>query len=141
VIGSGAMMQADKAWESAEAVKTLGIPVYLSGMARGLLGTNHPLQLRHKRRNAIKDADLIILVGVPNDFRMDYGNHIGSRSFISINRSKEDLFKNKKPTLPIWGDPQDFLIELSKKYKGQHQEWLEFLSDRDNLREEDINEK
>lgn len=141
VIGSGAMMQAEKAQQLANVVKTLGIPVYLSGMARGLLGKDHPLQMKHHRKDAIKNSDLIILAGVPNDFRMDYGNHIGDRSFISVNRSKEDLFKNKKPTLAIWADPQDFLIELSGKYKGQHQDWLGSLSERDEKRELDITEK
>jgi thiamine pyrophosphate-dependent acetolactate synthase large subunit-like protein len=71
-------------------------------MARGLLGKDHTLQMRHKRKEAIKKADLIILAGVPNDFRLDYGNHIGGRKFISVNRNKKDLYKNKKPTYPYW---------------------------------------
>ncbi len=32
-------------------------------MARGLLGAAHPLQMRHKRREALAQADCIILVG------------------------------------------------------------------------------
>lgn len=138
ILGSGAMMQANKAIQLATAIHTLNIPVYLSGMARGLLGKNSALQLRHKRKEAIKDADLIILAGVPNDFRLDYGNHIGSRKFIAINRSKEDVFKNKKPTLSIVADPQDFLIELSTKYNGNFKNWLEHLAQRDAEREKNI---
>src|SRR5690606_32999086 len=99
LVGSGAMMNPRKANELAEAVNKLGIPVYLSGMGRGLLSKENRLQMRHKRREAIKESDLIILAGVPNDFRLDYGNHIGHRPFVSINRSKEDLNKNKRPTI------------------------------------------
>jgi thiamine pyrophosphate-dependent acetolactate synthase large subunit-like protein len=91
LIGSGAMMNPKKADELAKAVTKMGIPVYLSGMGRGLLGKENDLQMRHKRREAIKESDLIILAGVPNDFRLDYGNHIGGRPFVSINRSKECL--------------------------------------------------
>jgi len=138
ILGSGAMMQANKAIQLATAIHTLNIPVYLSGMARGLLGKNNELQMRHKRKEAIKDADLIILAGVPNDFRLDYGNHIGSRKFIAINRSKEDVFKNKKPTLSIVADPQDFLIELATKYKGNFKNWLDHLAQRDAEREKNI---
>ncbi len=141
IIGSGAMMQAEKAEQLAKAIDKIGIPTYLSGMARGLLGKNHPLQMRHKRKEAIKDADLIILAGVPNDFRMDYGNHIGSRPFVSINRSKEDLLKNKKPTVAVWGDPMDFLIELAEKYQGDFAQWKTDLAQRDQIREEEIIEK
>lgn len=141
IIGSGAMMQAGKATSLASAVEALGIPVYLSGMARGLLGKDHTLQMRHKRKEAIKKADLIILAGVPNDFRLDYGNHIGGRKFISVNRSKKDLYKNKKPTLPILGDPMDFLIDLSSAYKGDFREWISDLSEINHNRNIQIEEQ
>lgn len=141
IIGSGAMMQPAKIAKLVEAIEIIGIPVYLSGMARGLLGKKHPLHIRHKRKEAIKDADFIFMAGVPNDFRMDYGNHIGSRPFCSVNRSKDDLFKNKKPSLAIWGDPMDFLIEIALNYKGNHPDWIQQLVMRDQVREQEIDEK
>lgn len=33
-------------------------------MARGLLGRNNPLHIRQKRRDALQEADLIILAGM-----------------------------------------------------------------------------
>ncbi|MFN8299855.1 MAG: thiamine pyrophosphate-binding protein [Chitinophagales bacterium] len=141
LIGSGAMMNARKAEELAAAVTKLGIPVYLSGMGRGLLGKESKLQMRHNRKEAIKEADLILLAGVPNDFRLDYGNHIGGRPFISINRSREDLNKNKTPTVGILADPQEFLIALSAKYQGSFGSWIETLRARDAKREANIDEQ
>ncbi|MCO5248255.1 MAG: thiamine pyrophosphate-binding protein [Chitinophagales bacterium] len=141
VIGSGAVMSADHIQELSQAVEKLGIPVYLSGMGRGLLGKNSDLQMRHKRREAIKDSDLIILAGVPNDFRLDYGFHIGSRKFISINKSREDLFKNKIPSLSVLGDPQRFLIDLAKEFSGSYSEWMAHLNKRNQKREDNINEQ
>jgi thiamine pyrophosphate-dependent acetolactate synthase large subunit-like protein len=141
LVGSGAMMNPQKAQQLADAVSKLGIPVYLSGMGRGLLGKESPLQMRHHRKEAIKESDLIILAGVPNDFRLDYGNHIGHRQFISINRSKEDLNKNKTPNLGIHADPQDFLIDLAKKFQGNYSSWLDTLRARDNKREANIDEQ
>ena len=141
LIGSGAMMDPKRAALLAEAVKKIGIPVYLSGMGRGLLGKDNTLQMRHHRKEAIKSSDLIILAGVPNDFRLDYGNHIGGRPFISINRSSEDLTKNKTPTLGVLADPQDFLIELGTKLQGSYPEWIESLRANDNKREVSIDEQ
>ncbi len=141
LIGSGAMMNPKKAHELAAAVTKLGIPVYLSGMGRGLLGKENPLQMRHNRKDAIKQADLIILAGVPNDFRLDYGNHIGGRPFVSINRSREDLNKNKTPTIGVLADPQEFLIALAGKFQGNYASWLDTLRARDNKREGNINEQ
>ncbi len=136
--GSGAMMNPPKANELAAAVTRLGIPVFLSGMARGLLGKENKLQMRHHRKEAIKESDLIILAGVANDFRLDYGNHIGGRPFISINRSKEDLAKNKRPTIGIQTDPQDFLIALSQTFERDCLNWIGELRARDSKREANI---
>lgn len=138
LVGSGAMMNPQKADALSAAISRLGIPVYLSGMGRGLLGKENSLQMRHHRKDAIKESDLIILAGVPNDFRLDYGNHIGGRKFISINRSREDLNKNKTPTLGILADPQDFLIALSQKLQGSYPAWIEHLKARDAKREINI---
>jgi thiamine pyrophosphate-dependent acetolactate synthase large subunit-like protein len=138
LLGSGAMMNPQQTERLAVAVTGLGIPVYLGGMARGLLGKENNLQMRHHRKEAIKESDLIILAGVANDFRLDYGNHIGSRPFISINRSKEDLTKNKKPTIAIQADPQEFLIALSQTFQGNYSNWIETLRARDTRREENI---
>ena len=76
VIGSQAVVDAAQADALAAAVARLGVPVYLSGMARGLLGRDHPLQMRHQRRSALREADCVLLAGVPCDFRLDYGKHV-----------------------------------------------------------------
>ena len=45
------------------AVSCFATQLMLSGMARGLLGRQHPLQRLHRRREALKDADCVLLVG------------------------------------------------------------------------------
>ena len=141
LVGSGAMMNPQKTEQLAAAVTRLGIPVYLGGMGRGLLGREHPLQMRHHRKEAIRESDLIILAGVANDFRLDYGNHIGSRPFISVNRSRQDLTRNKRPTLAIHADPQDFLIALAQGFRGDYASWVKNLRARDASREADIDKQ
>ncbi|MGH7453981.1 MAG: thiamine pyrophosphate-binding protein, partial [bacterium] len=54
LVGSQTLLEAAEAKRVAELVERLGIPVYLSGMARGLLGKQHHLLMRHKRREALK---------------------------------------------------------------------------------------
>ena len=36
-------------------------------------GAGNPIQMRHKRSMALKRADVVVLMGVPADFRVDYG--------------------------------------------------------------------
>jgi acetolactate synthase-1/2/3 large subunit len=46
-----------------------------------------------------------MLAGVPCDFRLDYGRHIGRRAVLSANRSRSDLTRNRRPTLAVLGAP------------------------------------
>lgn len=145
LIGSQTMLQSAKAAEMAKAVEAIGIPVYLSGMARGLLGKEHELQARHNRKNALREADLVMLCGVPCDFRLDYGRHISSKvKLISVNRSKEELYKNRKPQIAVLGDPGEFLISISKNsslLKTKRSDWLNHLRQSDEKREAEITVK
>ena len=116
VIGSQAVVQAQQADALAEAVTRLGLPVYLSGMARGLLGPAHPLQLRHQRRSALREADCVLLAGVPCDFRLDYGKHVRrSATLIAANRSARDARLNRRPDIAALGDAGDFLQALARQ--------------------------
>jgi acetolactate synthase-like protein len=142
LIGSQAMISAGEAGALVEAVVALGLPVYLSGMARGLLGPRHPLQLRHKRKEALREADLVILAGTPCDFRLDYGNHIRrSAVLVSANRSPADLTKNRRPTLGVLGAPERLLRALAQARPGRPAAWtpwLVSLRSRDDAREAEI---
>jgi acetolactate synthase-1/2/3 large subunit len=142
LIGSQAMISAGEAGALVEAVAALGLPVYLSGMARGLLGPGHPLQLRHKRKEALREADLVILAGTPCDFRLDYGNHIRpSAVLVSANRSPADLTKNRRPTLGVLGAPERLLRALAQVPSGRPAAWTPWLASlrsRDDAREAEI---
>jgi len=142
MLGSQVMLPVDAVDELAQAVARLGTPVYLSGMARGLLGRNHPLQVRHRRREALREADLVILAGVPCDFRLGYGRGFHRRAVIvSANRSKKDLTLNRRPTLGVLGDPAAFIRRLSSAVASNsavNTPWLERLRERDREREIEI---
>lgn len=144
LVGSQAARSAGRINEVAAAVSDLRLPTYLAGMARGLLGANSDIQIRHKRRNALKEADLVILAGVPADFRLDYGRSIGAQAkIIAVNLDSAAVIKNRVPTLPVPGDPEEFLIRLSRtmgERKGSFEEWLDRLRTRDQEREREIDQ-
>lgn len=41
----------------------MGIPCFLGGMARGMLGRKSPLHIRQKRGMALREADVVVLAG------------------------------------------------------------------------------
>jgi len=132
----------ERAAELAKVIETIGAPVYLAGGARGLLGERHPLQLRHKRREALREADLVLLAGIPSDFRLDYGKHVSRKAFlVSVNRSEQDLRMNRKPDLGVLADPGLLLREMAGILSGggdRWGDWLGTLRARDEEREREI---
>ena len=142
IVGSQAMLHPDEANKLADAVMSMGIPVYLTGMARGLLGKSHPLLMRHRRREALKEADLVLVAGMPFDFRLDYGRAIGAGvKVISVNRSKSELKMNRRPDLGVLCDPFLFLCAIPNALgaqKGIWDSWIQSLRKNDDSREQEI---
>ena len=142
VIGSQAVVRSAEAPALAAAVQRLGIPVYLSGMARGLLGRDHARQMRHQRRNALREADCVLLAGVPCDFRLDYGKHVRrSATLIAANRSSRDARLNRSPEVAAIGDAGGFIRALADKLDAPGAAWAgwcDTLRQRDAEREAEI---
>jgi acetolactate synthase-like protein len=142
LVGSQALPGPSGVDRLVSALERIGVPVYLSGMARGLLGREHPLQMRHHRKKALREADLVILAGVPCDFRLDYGRHIGRRAaLVSANRSRAEIAQNRRPEVAALGAPDIFLVALASllgEPRAAWSSWLAALRARDAEREAEI---
>jgi thiamine pyrophosphate-dependent acetolactate synthase large subunit-like protein len=115
--------------------------VYLSGMARGLLGRDARLQMRHARRDALREADCVLLAGVPCDFRLDYGKHVRrSATLVAANRSRRDARLNRRASIEAIGDAGRFIVALAAAAgdRARRAPWIETLAQRDAKREADI---
>jgi thiamine pyrophosphate-dependent acetolactate synthase large subunit-like protein len=145
IIGAQAAMVPELTRGLVEAVETIGAPVWLSSCGRGLLGAHHPLQFRHCRSNALREADVVVLAGVVMDFRLGYGMSIrGATQIISINLDKTDLFKNRTPTLAILADPAKGLAQIGQGLRtAKHssealQSWVAAVQAREDTRAGEI---
>ncbi|CAK5069518.1 unnamed protein product [Meloidogyne enterolobii] len=132
---------------------TLGIPVYLGGMSRGLLGANSPLQMVHNRKEALKNADLIILAGLLYkllkifffcflgavcDFRLSYGRILNPKAKI-VNHG---LFW--RSILAIQADVASTIVQLSNHFSFKNDDltaWFDQLKESERLKEESNSKK
>ncbi|WP_340540714.1 acetolactate synthase [Nocardioides sp. GXZ039] len=74
VIIVGTDVWADGAEEAAlRLVEDAGLPAVTNGMGRGVIPGGHPLLVTKARGKALKEADLVVVVGTPLDFRLGYG--------------------------------------------------------------------
>ncbi len=142
VIGSQALvnMTPPEAEELAAAVTRLGIPTFLGGSARGLLGRRSELQFRHKRSKALREADVVLVAGFPFDFRMGYGRTINKHAtLISVNLDAEALRKNRRPTIAVETHPGRFLVQLASRASCRPgADWFAALRQREDARDAEI---
>jgi acetolactate synthase I/II/III large subunit len=80
-----------------ELAETLRIPVFLNGLARGCLPADHELFFSRVRSQALKGADVAILMGVPMDFRLGFGASFGEDTEIIVVDSAEPERRHPRP--------------------------------------------
>jgi acetolactate synthase-1/2/3 large subunit len=119
LVGSQAVFRSAQVGALVKALERLQAPCFLSGMARGLLGEAHRLQMRHKRSSALARADFVLLLGVPMDFRLDYGRHVGKGAFLAlVNLDSVTLRKNsdiRAVDARVLADPLNFAVQLAER--------------------------
>ena len=64
--------------------RTLRIPVFLNGLARGCVPADDELFFSRARSQALKGADVALVVGVPMDFRLGFGASFGEETEIVV---------------------------------------------------------
>jgi len=142
LVGSQAVSGLREPERVAEALQAIGAPVFLSGMARGLLGRAHPLQLRHRRGEALREADAVVACGVPLDFRLGYGRAIPRRAtLVAANLSAAELRLNRRPDVAARTHAAGFLVALAGRLEpaaGRWAGWLGKLRAGEGAREAEI---
>jgi acetolactate synthase I/II/III large subunit len=96
-------------WSQAEVelealAEGLGIPVFLNGMGRGCLAADHPLCLSRARGQALKGADVALVIGVPLDFRLGFGASFGDETrLVWLDEAPNELASNRRPEIELVG--------------------------------------
>ena len=114
-------------------VRALDIPAYMNGASRGMLPQSDPHHFDRTRSDAFKNADVILIVGTPFDFRMGYGKRISKEAtLVQIDQSYATVGKNRDISLGLAGDPGAILAAVSQAVSGridngarqQRQKWM-----------------
>ena len=98
-----------------------GIPVYMNGLARGLLPADHPNAFSRSRSAGLNGADVVILVGTPLDFRLNFGQSPpfadGAR-LVRIDALGSDLGRNREDDAAIAGNIGAALAAVAERVDG-----------------------
>jgi acetolactate synthase-1/2/3 large subunit len=83
--------------ELMQLAEALQIPVFLNGLARGCLPADHELFFSRARSQALKGADVAIVIGVPMDFRLAFGASFGEDTEIIVVDVAEPQRRHPRP--------------------------------------------
>lgn len=86
--------------------KSLNAPCYMNGAARGILPPGDPHCFNRTRADAFDEADVIVVVGTPFDFRMGYGRRLRAEAaVVHIDMDYRTVARNRDVSLGLVGDP------------------------------------
>jgi acetolactate synthase-1/2/3 large subunit len=96
-----------------ELVETLRIPVFLNGLARGCVPADHELFFSRTRSQALKEADVALVIGVPMDFRLGFGGSFGQdTSIVAIDVAEPGRRHPREPAAELYGEIAQTLTDL-----------------------------
>jgi len=118
-------------WDDASiALQTLTeqsvMPVFTNGAGRGTLPMTHPHCFKSARSAALKEADVVLLIGTPLDFRLKYGKGWNPEAkLIQIEDDPAELNHNREADVALTCNARLLLEELTTGLQGvQFSDWL-----------------
>ncbi len=97
----------------------LGIPVFLNGLARGCVPADHELFFSRARSNGLKGADVALVIGVPMDFRLGFGQSFGEETeLIVVDRAEPQRDHPRPVAAELYGSVGGILDALRAEARG-----------------------
>ncbi|TVR20340.1 MAG: thiamine pyrophosphate protein central region [Nitriliruptor sp.] len=123
--------------------RTAQLPVFVNGMARGILPSDHPNLLGLSRKQALRQADLVLALGIDFDFRVGYGRPPAYRddvAVVHVDPQPDRIGHNRPVTHGIVSDVASFLRALLSHDatfgRTKASPWLEELTTEEGRRRE-----
>ncbi len=80
------------------------VPVFVNGLGRGCMPADHELFFSRARGKGLKEADLALVVGVPMDFRLGFGQSFGEDTeIVVLDSARTDRRPPRKVAVELYG--------------------------------------
>ena len=119
VVAGGGVWWAHAEDELRALVETANVPLIVNGMARGMLPPAHPLFFSRARSQALREADVVVVVGALLDFRLNFGRppvFADDVRFVYVDI--DDHRKHQPAAAAVYGSVRLALRELEKAARG-----------------------
>jgi acetolactate synthase I/II/III large subunit len=114
-----------------ELVEALRIPVFLNGLARGCVPADHELFFSRTRGQALRGADVALVIGVPMDFRLGFGGAFGEEiEIVTIDVAEPGRQHPREVAVELYGSLSETLSDLRVAAGGkalESERWVDEL--------------
>jgi len=121
----------DGAWDQLRAlVESLRVPTFVNGLGRGCLPADHELAFSRTRSFLKTDADVVVVIGTPLDFRISFGS-FGAAQVVHIVDSPTQRAAHVQAAASPAGDIGTILGTMAE-WSGtrvDHEPWIGRLRD------------
>jgi acetolactate synthase I/II/III large subunit len=123
---AGTQVYWDDASEALRAfAERTNMPVFTNGMGRGTLPMDHPNCLQLARGTALREADVVVAIGTPMDFRARYGEFGPGTRLIQVDVDPTEIGRNRAVDVGITGSARGVLEQLNDAASGKtYDGWL-----------------
>ncbi|MFK7856628.1 MAG: oxalyl-CoA decarboxylase [Granulosicoccus sp.] len=138
ILGKGAAYaQADDSIRAF--VEASGIPYLPMSMAKGLLPDDHPLSAGAARSLALKESDVVIMVGARLNWLLSHGKgkswgEPGSKKFVQIDIEPREMDSNVEIAAPLVGDiasvMDSMLTQIGSDFQQPPADWISAINEK-----------
>ena len=125
VLVAGSDVWWNGAWDALRrCVEELRVPTFVNGMGRGCLPADHELAFARTRR-FLKQADVVVVVGTPLDFRLSFGS-FGSAQVVHVVDSPDQRAAHVQVAVSPAGDLTKILDGFASHtgQRADHEGWI-----------------
>jgi acetolactate synthase-1/2/3 large subunit len=124
----------DGAWDELRVlVETLRVPTFVNGLGRGCLPADHELAFSRTRGHLKGEADVVVVVGTPLDFRLSFGRY-GDAQIVHVVDAPSSRATHVTPAVSPAGDLRRVLSGMAEAgaaavHRTSHEPWITTLRD------------
>ena len=120
IVAGGGVFFSGGAPELERLVDATSTPFYTAPMSRGLVPEDHPVSFQGARTTAMREADLVLVVGTRLNWMLQFGRRIGEQAkVVQVDIEAGEIGHNRSVDLGIVGDAKTVLGQLADEAETQ----------------------